>query len=162
MQIELRRISHNSRLSEETYAFTADVWIDGAKAGDVRNSGHGGAHMWHPYELEARIDAYAQTLPPVDTSDLYNDGKTHTMDMCAEILVNNLVTQWLRAKDMKKALAKRILYTLPDKAGVYQTKVLPNVQTILANRDDVFAKLKADKVLNYLPEAEALALYIAV
>lgn len=161
MKIELKRISHNVSLSEETYAFSADIWLDGVKAGDVRNAGHGGCHDYHPRDLGAHIDSYAKTLPPVDCSDLYSDGAKHTIEQDADILISDLVTQWLRIKDMKRALSKRIIYTLPGKPGVYQTKAFKaeQVKLFLANRADVFAKLKADKVLNYLSEAEALAIY---
>lgn len=33
--------------SEETMCFTANICLDGKKAGDVRNSGHGGCHEMH-------------------------------------------------------------------------------------------------------------------
>lgn len=39
MKIELRRINHNAGLSEETSAFTAEVWIDGERAFEARNQG---------------------------------------------------------------------------------------------------------------------------
>jgi len=163
MKIELKRISHNARLSEETYAFTADVWIDGVKAGEVQNAGHGGPDQWHPREVEARIDAYAATLPHTDVSDMYSDGQKHTMEQSAEVLIANLVTAWLHEKEVKRALSKRILYTIAGKDGIYQTKAIPAAQlkTLLASPETTTAKLKAEKVLNLLPVPEAVALYIA-
>jgi len=63
MKIELKRVTYNSRLSEETAAFAADLWINGKKRGDVLNDGHGGPDRIHPYTLAQEIEAYAATLP---------------------------------------------------------------------------------------------------
>ena len=41
MKIELRRFTTNARLSQETTAFAADVWVDGKKVGYAENDGHG-------------------------------------------------------------------------------------------------------------------------
>jgi hypothetical protein len=43
MKIELKKIAIYPRLSDETTAFNADVWIDGQKVGSAENDGHGGA-----------------------------------------------------------------------------------------------------------------------
>ncbi len=42
MKIELKKIKHSPSLSEETNAFTADLYINGILAGYCRNSGQGG------------------------------------------------------------------------------------------------------------------------
>src|SRR3546814_5993723 len=47
MKIELRRITYNSALSQETSAYTADVYIDGELAFHARNQGKGGADFFH-------------------------------------------------------------------------------------------------------------------
>lgn len=170
MKIELRRVSHNARLSEETYAFAADVWIDGKKAGEVSNEGHGGCHRWHPHDLEARIDVFAKTLPKIDCSDMYSAADAaklsdddRYMDESAETFVSGLVTDWLVAKDMKRSLAKRILYTKVGQKGIYQSK--PMTAEVKARMLSQSAKMAevwmTDKVLNLLPEAEALAVYRA-
>lgn len=46
MKIELRRINHNPRLSEETNAFSAEIWIDGERAFEARNQGQGGCDFY--------------------------------------------------------------------------------------------------------------------
>ena len=53
MKIELKRFSYNARLSEETNAFAADIWVDGKNVGFAKNDGHGGNTMVHikPNEL---------------------------------------------------------------------------------------------------------------
>ena len=47
MKIELRRITYNAALSQETSAYTADVYIDGELAFHARNQGTGGADFFH-------------------------------------------------------------------------------------------------------------------
>jgi hypothetical protein len=42
MKIELRKISFNERMSEETNCYAADLYVDGKKVGEVGNDGHGG------------------------------------------------------------------------------------------------------------------------
>ena len=63
IKIELRNVAYNARLSEETPAYKADVWIDGVKAGTTRNSGTGGANITEPHALGERLKAHAATLP---------------------------------------------------------------------------------------------------
>ncbi len=64
MEIALKNISYSERLSEETNCFSATIYIDGKKAGEASNHGHGGPTMIRPRELEQKIDAYAKTLTP--------------------------------------------------------------------------------------------------
>src|SRR3546814_13389569 len=47
MKIGLRRITYNAALSQETSAYTADVYIDGELAFHARNQGTGGADFFH-------------------------------------------------------------------------------------------------------------------
>lgn len=65
MNIELKRLSVSERLSQETLAFAADVWIDGKKAGTAENSGHGGnTNVWiNDPTLRAAAETYAKSLP---------------------------------------------------------------------------------------------------
>ena len=121
MNITLRNIKHFAAMSEETYCFTADIWIDGVKVGDARNEGHGGPTMIHPRELEARIDAYAKTLPPSPVPGLVeDDGVTPvTIEQNAEIIVGDLVTQWLIEKDVKRALSRKVCFLKNGKPGIF-------------------------------------------
>jgi len=64
---ELKGVKIASNMSEETIAFTGALWINGKKAADLKNDGHGGANfMWFKdRELEKAFDAYCESLPPV-------------------------------------------------------------------------------------------------
>lgn len=49
MKIELKNIKTYPALSEETTAFSAEIFIDGRKAGYAKNDGHGGCTEYHSY-----------------------------------------------------------------------------------------------------------------
>jgi len=139
MKIELKRISYNKRLSHETPAFAADVWVDGVKRGTVENDGNGGSDRIFPYALKAEIDAYAKTLPTVEAY-----GTTLTMD--AELIFGDLLDKHLLAKDLQRVLKKKTIFTKAD-GHVYERKTL------------AAAPADAVKVLNQLPFEQALEIY---
>lgn len=68
MNIELRKLSISVRLSEETTAFAADVYVNGTKAGYAKNDGQGGSTHVHiqPRDLHDRVEAYGKTLVPAE------------------------------------------------------------------------------------------------
>ncbi len=65
MNLDLRHLKWSKANSRETPCFTADVYIDGEKVGDVHNDGGGGQDRLSPPRLADRIGAYAKTLPPM-------------------------------------------------------------------------------------------------
>ena len=56
-------------MSEETNAFTADVYVDGKKAGYAKNRGHGDPIQvdWTDYEFGRTVEAWAKALPPIES-----------------------------------------------------------------------------------------------
>ncbi len=139
MKIELRRFTHSERLSHETAAFAADVYVDGVKRGTAENEGQGGPNIIHPRELAVEIDAYAKTLPPCEAY-----GTTLSYD--ADFLMSTIVSNVLIEKDLKKLLKKKtvfitggMLYEMkaPHRPGAYENAT----------------------ILNDLPFADALKLY---
>ena len=48
LKIELKKVSHNARLSQETPAYTAEIWVDGKFFCEASNHGHGGPDMHRP------------------------------------------------------------------------------------------------------------------
>jgi hypothetical protein len=163
MKIELKNIKHSEFASHETNCFEASVYIDGVRAGIVENDGQGGCNHYHPYELEIKINDYAKTLPPVTTSmtDPHDSSKMFTYDQDADTVIGDLLTEHLYAKDIKRALAKKILY-VKDDGQIYETKPLTKLQMQIylakANLQDT---LKTQKILNTLPFGEALSIYRA-
>lgn len=69
MKLELKKLKINNRASEETTAFAADLWVDGAFAAKVGNAGRGGSCFWlfEDRELRARVEEFCDTLPAIET-----------------------------------------------------------------------------------------------
>jgi len=99
MKIELKRFTTNARLSQETTAFAADVWVDGKKAGHAENDGHGGSTIVHlDASIRAKVESHGKTLVPTEYKS-FTGG--------AEWLVDQLVEAELQRR-ADKAFAKRI------------------------------------------------------
>jgi hypothetical protein len=99
MKIELKRFTTSARLSQETTAFAADVWVDGKKAGTAQNDGRGGATIVRlDPSVRDLVEARGKTLVP-DEIKGYTTG--------AEWIVDQLVEAELRKRDAK-SLARRL------------------------------------------------------
>lgn len=67
-RITLRNFKHDSRASEETVAFTADVCLDGVLVGHASNRGRGGMTLvrYASPEAKATAETYAATISPLN------------------------------------------------------------------------------------------------
>ena len=113
MQIELRRVSYSATLSQETSAFTADIWVDGKKAGSAENHGTGGCTNIHPHALQQRLDEQGKTLPQVDIGSMSGSAPSF-IDQNGEWIVGRLLDDWILLRDLRKRLKNRVLYTRSD------------------------------------------------
>ncbi len=83
MKIELKCFTTNARLSQETTAFAADVWVNGKLAGYAKNDGHGGATMIHlDRSVRDQVEARGKELVPAKYKALYSE----TEDTCGTAL----------------------------------------------------------------------------
>ena len=99
MKIELKRFTTNARLSQETTAFAADVWIDGKKVGYAENNGHGGnTNVQIDRSVRDAVEAHGKTLVPAEYKS-FTSG--------AEWIVDQLVEAELQKKS-DKSFAKRL------------------------------------------------------
>jgi len=106
MKIELKNIKFSEHLSEETNAFTADIFVNRKKVGYAKNDGHGGCTWYHPYSVEDRAiineaEKYCLGLPPIKYSTL-------EIPMNLEFKIDLLFEDWLK-KDLNKKLKKDCL-----------------------------------------------------
>ncbi len=156
MKIELKRIEHSARMSEETECFTADLWVDGVKIGTVSNHGTGGCdNFWGDQAAYAAADAWCKANLPKWTM-----GET-TFDTDIEMHVGALLEEYLNRKDMKRAMSKNLLFTKPDTAGVYEIKAkAPMKPTDPRLISHITTKYPGAVILNTLPEAEAFSIYV--
>ncbi|MGI9376018.1 MAG: hypothetical protein ACR2PC_07995 [Tsuneonella suprasediminis] len=153
MKIELRRISYNAALSQETAAFTAEVWIDGELAFHARNQGTGGADFYCQVGrwTEAEVNAWltANRLPRSLGDDL-------TCDHGLEIEVSDLLIRAVEGKRLKRLLRTNLVTIERDQILQYPLRKRPlasvaravratNPEAVIVNDagDDVFARALA-------------------
>ena len=150
MKIELRRISYNAALSQETAAFAAEVWIDGELAFHARNQGTGGADFYRQVGrwTEAEVNAWltANRLPRSLGDDLACD---HDL----EIEVSDLLMRAVEGKRLKRLLRTNLIAIERDQILQYPLRKRPlaivaravratNPNAIIVNDagDDVFTR----------------------
>jgi hypothetical protein len=160
MKIELKNIKHSEFASHETNCYQATIYIDGKRVGTVENQGYGGCDFVHPASVAHQINEYAKTLPKRICSFIDPDtGKLAELEQDCETIFGELVNDWLIAKDLKRALSKRVLFTKED-GNVYETKALKADQLKLnLNQGRLPEMLKAKTILNLLPFDQALTIY---
>ena len=139
MKIEIKNVQFSEALSEETNAFTANLYINGKKVGYCKNQGHGGCTDYRADSPEYRqiiadAEAYCKTLPKVKF-------KTSEWDQSLEWVIDMLMEDWLKAKEKKKEMrqmAKAILVGVPNAHtySIYKFKVpltqIPKLQLEMA------------------------------
>lgn len=110
MNIELKKIKVAEHMSEETTAFTAELFVNGKNIGYVKNDGRGGCTDYHnnpdekSKEALREAEAFCLTLPEVD----YGIFK-HKMDL--ETFIDELLDKHLKEKEQKK-LEKKMVDTI--------------------------------------------------
>lgn len=197
---QLKNIKYFQAMSEETHCYTASLYLNNCKVGEVKNAGHGGCDDVY-YENEgaraAVENALAKLEPPKRTdrekAELIRSRITRLSEigdcsydpvMCQEpdhVLIENhadllekdwmnpdlesiccdLMNKWLWEKDLKRAMAKRVLFTRTDGDGIYQTAAARNAKERDHWAGQLREKIKnVDQVLNCMPIGEAVKLYM--
>lgn len=158
--LELRKVKYSPTLSEETYAFTAEVWMDGKKVGTAQNHGQGGMTTIYPPSLEDTLAAMAAKMPKQQAGDF-------EYQPTADSIVDDLLGDWLLAREREK-LAKKFrtertvrLFWLTPAGEILQSKKCSNEVITRTVSDPVaLARLKAanpnDRLLNLEADGETL------
>ena len=139
MKLELKRIQLHFKLSEETPAYTANLYINGVLTAHLSNSGHGGGdniHLKNPKYTElfyTRILAHYKTL------------------LAFETWCHGLVWDDYSKKQLKKLLNKKIVGMIED--SVYYIKAPGKT---LQEVQDYYPEYT---ILNLLPFDKAWELY---
>lgn len=130
MKIELKNIKIAEHMSEETTAFTADIFVDGVKTGYAKNHGHGGCTDYNRYpgkkyssggfdfdtnqEALKKAEAYCLTLPPIKYP-AHGSMKAFEVPMNLENFIDDLVEAEVKRKGnakFKKTLEKKQVNTI--------------------------------------------------
>jgi len=146
MKIELKKVQFSEHLSEETNAFTANLYVDGYKIGYVRNDGCGGNTNVQPdsgdvWEKFREVEEYCKTLPP--ESYTYNN-EVHYFDSNLENVVDGLFEHWLKQKEVKKLERKmknHLMWGKPN-GGSYKSV---NYKRPLSGLPQVWLQQQIDK-----------------
>ena len=125
MKIELKKISFNERMSEETNCFVADLYINGKKVGYVKNEGCGGCTDYHGYTKEDNLiireaEAYCKTLPRVRVEE-YDFDYQPTL----ESMIDEEFEKYLKEKEgkkMQKLFTTAIVIGVPNGNSYRYTK----------------------------------------
>ena len=164
MKIEVRNVKIAAFASRETTCFSANIYLDGVKAGCASNDGGGGCNEYQPRSLARRLNDYASTLPPIvlDWLEPQADGTHPTIQPNADTLVGDALAAYQSARDLRRLLRERLVFTVAGKPGIYSTRKLgaAGVAALLGDPRKL-AQLNAGTVLNSLAFDAALALYLA-
>ena len=116
MNIELKKVKIAQNMSEETIAFTGELWIDNTKAADLKNDGQGGANfMWFKdRELEKSFNAYCESLPSQPATDDWaiERGFTDPTSMDADLWISLEVGKIDEARYWKRKCSKTMCVIL--------------------------------------------------
>lgn len=109
MKVELRKFKHSPSLSQDTEAFSAELWIDGNKAADVSNNGSGGCHRiyFNDNKLRDAFAKYCEGLPAVKSE--YGDLK-----MDDDFFISQLVEGQILRKQLASWCKKNTVYRRTD------------------------------------------------
>lgn len=102
MKIEIKNLKINKRMSEETNCFSATLYLDGVKRGEVYNHGHGGCNIYSDRKAQDELEAYAKSLPEREAFGTM-------LPVSADWLVDDCVEDELMLKDLKSTLKNRVL-----------------------------------------------------
>lgn len=160
MKIELKNIKHSEFASHETNCYQATIYIDGKKVGTVENDGRGGCDDIHPHQVAQQINEYAKTLPKIICKFIDpSTGKPAELEQTCETIFNELVNDWLKAKDLKRLMSKRVLF-LKEDGFIYQTRTMAaDALKQYLNEPKLAELYKGNQVLNLLPFDQALNIY---
>lgn len=154
LNIELRKISLSKSLSEETPAYTADLYLDGRKVAELSNHGHGGCDMvrWTCMVGSGRVTAYFASLPP-ETHQGYE------LQPDLEMWAHGVVWDMDLLKTIKRSLAKKVHGIVGGKELVWKLppdaldKPMASGKT---GREIIMAKQPGMVILNGLSDADLL------
>tara|TARA_R110000851_G_C12654094_1_gene520551 strand:- start:3 stop:518 length:516 start_codon:yes stop_codon:yes gene_type:complete len=162
--LEVKNISHYARGSEETPCFNATVYINGKRAVEVSNNGHGGMDrqdVWHENGFNLKeINEWCVKTFGKKSFTYQSDSKEKECfyDMDLEHVCHDALYNWLDAKTLKKDLNSKFLFMEKN------SKELNAYKKAKGEDEELFAsffrgKHEGGTCLNFIPFDDALKLY---
>lgn len=131
MQVTLKNLKLNTRLSEETYCFSASLYVDGKRRGDVTNRGHGGPTDFSDRNAQREVDEWGKTQPPIESFGMQ-------LPLDAELIVGDLIDKEMLARD-RKAVVKKLVRKLKRPGCIVLVGITVEGQEVRAAGERVLA-----------------------
>lgn len=163
MNVTLTKIHHARFASEETECFDAVVCLDGVACIFAKNNGTGGDTDLSDLPGHAgsvsKLEAYAATLPPHKCPWANEDGSPHMMPLDGDLLINELLMDFITLRDLKRMLKRTTLFVEHKGAKLSELKKCPFTAEKEPAIRKYLSKYPEVIILNTLPEIEALKLF---
>ena len=173
--MELKNLSLNTSMSEETHCFRASVYINGKRMLSVSNRGCGGANEYSPSDFKtgkeafeeamslAREEARQYTLKKIELGEdlQWAIDDERLKDELIDWLIADLINEQLTLKEMRKTMKKKVIVYDPKGNDILQLGKDKPTDEILEKYKNHFATKSDEKNskdwvwLNTIPEAEA-------
>ncbi|MGP1715760.1 MAG: hypothetical protein ACTS9Y_01150 [Methylophilus sp.] len=154
--VQLKKIEHSERMSEETNCFVAAIYLDGKKIGDAEDDGHGGCMKIYPQSCVKQLNEIGAAMGKEIV-----DWSPEPLDIDGEDIIGKLLDEWLLMKDYKKLLRGKKV-TFVDGKDIYS---LGRKFTDAADEKAMIEALKKRTptavVFNGLTDEAGLSLYLA-
>jgi hypothetical protein len=158
MKIQLKNFKFYERLSEETFCFTANIWVNATKCGSAENRGYGGETDYHhegtdeSKKLIKEAEQYCENLPPIVWQT--STGKTLELEMNLTRFIDELVTALVKKKEdevnarkLNKDMQKAILIGDENTYRVIGFK--KPLREVWETHPDYFKQTLRDKIEQY-------------
>lgn len=160
---KLKNIKYAAFKSHETHCYEAFLEFCGTGVAYVSNGGYGGPDdiKWIvPEEVKKSILGWAdKNLRHTDDQEFQDLYRRATPETLIELWCGHAMNDWLARRELKKLMAKRVLYTRKNEPGIYQTKTAKNA-TVKANWIyQIRERSSTEKILNKMDFDDALALF---
>lgn len=147
MKFQLKSVQYNSTLSEETYCFSAKLYIDGVHSFNVANAGQGGETVVRrtpkSQYCEDEVNAWLANNRPADPQF---PNLTH----CLDFEIGDLMLRWLQERELNKMLKKGILATDGEALFVFKAGQLTSANLPAKQVDRVKQQLLAAQNMQFV------------
>jgi len=143
MNITIKNTKIMESLSDETMCFTATGYVNGVKAFNVENRGHGGCNFYQAINRPLYDKAVAFAME--------SRGINVKMDSL-DYIIDDLVIDYQYSRDLKR-LMKKVVMIEDGKAYTFKAVYTPEIGSFIQK------KYPNGVILNGLPFEEALAKY---
>lgn len=156
MEIKLKNIHVDFRLSEETNAFTANLFIDGKNVGTAINDGHGGMTNCRAKDqkgaaLIREAEIWCEQLPPEVVK--LEDGSGHNLSISLDYYVDKLVDEHIAKREQarfERLMGNSVIFGIPDEVEYRRIKFSHPIRDLLKSEAG-FAALKSAILNKVLP-----------